>query len=71
MVDGVISPDIYILSRDTPPVLIEKSISNKSLCLTPDNNGYLSEQPVKESLRLAPCLSEAQTVQLAEYGLKP
>ncbi|MFZ3045574.1 MAG: PEP/pyruvate-binding domain-containing protein, partial [Desulfatirhabdiaceae bacterium] len=70
VVDGVISPDIYILSRDTPPVLIEKSISNKSLCLTPDNNGYLSEQPVKESLRLAPCLSEAQTVQLAEYGLK-
>ncbi|MGD9972214.1 MAG: PEP/pyruvate-binding domain-containing protein [Desulfatirhabdiaceae bacterium] len=70
IVDGIVSPDIFVLSRTTPPVLLDKSISNKPVSLVPDEAGFLSEKAVEENLRQVPCLSDDQAIQLAEYGLQ-
>jgi pyruvate,water dikinase len=67
-VDGVITPDTYLLSRDSlEPV--SQTIADKPRMLVPTDSGGLHDAPVPEELRRVPCLTEAQAGRLAAWGL--
>ena len=66
-VDGVVTPDRYIVSRDTPPVVKQQDVSHKAVQLVRTPGGGLEEAPVPESGRDVPCLSEDQVRSLAGY----
>ena len=69
-VDGIVTPDRYIVSRDTSPVIRREEISNKPVKLMRTPGGGLREEPVPESQRDAPCLSREQILLLAGYVQK-
>lgn len=68
VVDGVVSPDTYRVSRNL--TISEINISDKPIKLVPNPDGGLLEVPVEENLRRASCLSEQQIQLLAEYALR-
>lgn len=67
VVDGVVSPDTYRVSRDL--TISQMNISDKPVKLVLNPDGGLMETAVEESLRRSPCLSEDQIRLLAEYAL--
>jgi len=69
-VDGVVSPDTYILSKDTEPVLLESKISEKPVLLAAKSDGYLEEVQVHSEHRNHPCLTAEQAVMLANFALR-
>ncbi|MCA1962136.1 MAG: phosphoenolpyruvate synthase [Desulfomonile sp.] len=68
-VDGVITPDMYVVSKDLDFTLIESRVSAKPVQLVANPTGGLSELPVDESKQHVPCLSREQIRTLAEYAL--
>lgn len=68
-VDGVISPDTYILSKDPEPVLLESTIARKSIQMKTRPDGDVMEIPVPQELRDQPCLTEKQAITLARYAI--
>ena len=69
-VDGVVSPDTYILSKDNPPRMLESRISIKTARLTALDSGDLREEAVPTGDRQSACLTEVQARLLALYGLQ-
>lgn len=69
VVDGVIPPDTYILSKDSDPKLLESIISNKTKCLINRPDGYVMETDVAPEKQHLPCLSPDQAQTLGRYGL--
>ncbi len=67
-VEGVVTPDIYTLSKDPHPVLLDSKISPKQVRLLADEAGYVVEDQVGEDMRNRPCLTEEQAVTLAAYA---
>ncbi|MBF0396363.1 MAG: phosphoenolpyruvate synthase [Desulfobacterales bacterium] len=69
VVDGVVTPDTYILSKDLPPVLLDVKISKKSKQAKTDYNGYIAEEQVELEKQNIPCLTEQEAIKLAEYAI--
>lgn len=69
-VDGVISPDTYVVEKDETFSIREKRISTKPVKLVTNPDGGLLEISVPETEQAASCLSEAQIRELARYILK-
>ncbi len=70
VVDGIITPDSYSLSKSDPPQLLEMETSCKSVKLVSGKQGYLAEESVDVNLRNQPCLTREQAVQLASYAIR-
>jgi pyruvate, water dikinase len=70
VVEGVITPDTYVFSKDEAPRLLESKIADKAARLIALVNGDLCEEPVPEHQRRHACLPEDQARRLAEYGLR-
>ena len=68
-VEGVITPDSYILLKDTLPVLLESKITSKPVKLITSPDGYLMETPVDPDMQERPCLTVDQAVMLCRYGM--
>jgi len=69
-VDGIITPDSYLVSKDAELRLVESRISHKPVQLVSRPEEGLQEIPVEPEKQDAPCLSPMQIRQLAEYGLR-
>jgi pyruvate,water dikinase len=69
-VDGVITPDSYMVSKDAGLKLVESRISHKPVQLVSMPEQGLQEMPVEPEKQDAPCLSLKQIRQLSEYGLR-
>nr|MCU0598281.1 PEP-utilizing enzyme [Desulfobacterales bacterium] len=70
VVDGVVTPDTFELSKSDPPVLLASSVSPKSKSLVVNPDGYLMESEICAEKQSAPCLSQDQAVILAQYAMK-
>ncbi len=66
-VDGIITPDMYTISRNDGRIL-QSQIARKSVQLVTSPKGGLTEMPVLESMRSAPCLSPEQLSRLAGFA---
>jgi pyruvate, water dikinase len=69
-VDGVITPDSYIVAKDKELTVLKTTCSHKPVQLTADEGGGLSERPVEEEKQDSLCLAPEQIRTLAEYALK-
>ena len=67
-VDGVIIPDSYSVSKGEPPVILEKTVTSKTVQLKLKVGGGTEERPVPAGEQDQPCLSDAQILELAAYG---
>jgi pyruvate,water dikinase len=67
-VDGVVSPDAYTVSKDTPHSLLEKNVSVKQVQLVLNQEGGVAEIPVPLAQQEAACLTDEQIRVLAGYG---
>lgn len=67
-VDGVVSPDIYTVSKDTIPTLLRKTLATKVVQLVLNQAGGVEEQPVPTQQQNTPCLTDDQITTLAGYG---
>lgn len=68
-VDGVITPDTYVVSKDGDFAIREARISSKPVQLTANPAGGLCEIPVADENQCVPCLTDAQIRTLAEYAV--
>ncbi len=69
-VDGVVSPDTYIFSKDAVPRLLESRIATKAARLTALASGDLLDEAVPPDDQQRPCLTEAQAQLLAAHGIR-
>ncbi|MCL2341056.1 MAG: PEP-utilizing enzyme [Proteobacteria bacterium] len=67
-VDGVITPDVYTVTKDAERILLEKTVAPKPVQLVLNASGGVEERPVAEDLQNAPCLNDDQIRLLAGYG---
>jgi pyruvate,water dikinase len=70
VVDGIITPDSYSLSKSDPPQILKMETSCKSVKLVSGKQGYLAEESVDVNLRNQPCLTREQAVQLASCAIR-
>lgn len=68
-VDGIITPDTYMVAKDEKFSILEQLISEKPVQLVLKPGGDVMESEVPGKLRTAPCLQEEQIRELARYGL--
>jgi pyruvate,water dikinase len=69
-VDGVITPDTYMVAKAPPFNIVEKRIAHKSVQLVAKPEGGLSEIAVDDDRQDAACLTSEQAAQLASYASK-
>jgi pyruvate,water dikinase len=69
-VDGVITPDTYLVSKDPELTIAQVEISDKPVQLVANPEGGLSEVRVDQERRLQPCLQEDQIRTLARWAVK-
>lgn len=69
-VDGVVTPDSFSVSRGDAPAVVETRVSPKHARLVSNPEGGLVEAVVPDDEREAPCLSEAQILELARWAVK-
>jgi pyruvate,water dikinase len=67
-VEGVVTPDMYTVSKGSPPVLLDSKISPKRVRLVAGADGYIAEDQVDEKTQKQPCLTGDQAVTLASYA---
>jgi pyruvate,water dikinase len=67
-VDGVVVPDAYTVSKDERLLILEKTVTLKSVQLVLNRTGGVEEQPVATELQNSACLNDEQIRQLARYG---
>jgi pyruvate,water dikinase len=70
VVDGIITPDSYSLSKSDPPQILDMETSCKSVKLVSGKEGYLAEETVDAELQNQPCLTKEQAVLLASYAIR-
>ncbi len=69
-VDGVITPDSYVVAKDADLTVRERTASHKPVQLTTQPEGGLVEIPVPQEAQDALCLSAEQVKTLADYVLR-
>lgn len=69
VVDGTATPDTYTLSKDPEPRLLSSGIAPKSTRMVSRTDGGISEAAVDAEMCRKPCLTEAQAVTLASWGI--
>lgn len=69
-VDGVVSPDLWVLTRDEVPSLIRKRASAKGHMLTIDSEGRMVDVAVPEAAQKAYSLKDDEVLKLADMVLK-
>jgi len=69
-VDGVVTPDSYVVSKDGRFRIMETSISRKEVQLVTNPGGGLTEVPVPADKQQSPCLSPEQVELLARYAVE-
>lgn len=67
-VDGIVTPDSYLVSKEDDRRIVEKNISHKPVRLEANPAGGLREVPVEKEFQDRPCLSDYQIRTLASYG---
>jgi pyruvate,water dikinase len=67
-VDGVVNPDAYVAAKDGTGI-VEKRLSDKPVMLAGTPEGALTERRVPDEMRGAPCLDDAQILELAGFGM--
>ncbi len=69
-VDGVITPDTYLVAKDRELSIIESRVSHKPVQLVCNPKGGLKEVPVAPAHQDAPCLTPEQVRTLAGYAVR-
>ena len=69
-VEGSVTPDVFKVSKDDSPDIVEAVYGHKSFMLKLDPEGGTKRQDVEEKLRDQPCLNNKQLTQLAQLGLQ-
>lgn len=69
-VEGVVSPDAYSLSKETPAQPLSVRVFRKAVRLMNRPDGGVGEEPVERSMQNRACLSDEQMQTLAGYGLR-
>jgi pyruvate,water dikinase len=69
-VDGRLTPDTYLVSRQAPHGVLESHIPAKPVQLVMDPGRGLAEMPVPENKAARPCLTEEQVCLLAEAAMR-
>jgi pyruvate,water dikinase len=67
-VDGVITPDAYVVSKDDDLRILETRISRKPVELVANPDGGLSERAIPPEKQNEPCLDAEQVRTLADYA---
>jgi pyruvate,water dikinase len=67
VVSGEVTPDKYVIGKVTGEI-VKRVVSQKSTQHVPDPQGGVRTQPVAEELQSAPCLTDAQIVELARIA---
>lgn len=67
-VDGIVTPDSYVVSKEDDHRIVEKNTSRKPVRLEANPAGGLREVPVEKEFQDRPCLSDYQIRTLASYG---
>jgi len=67
-VSGTVSPDMYILNRRENGRILSKTISRKDVMLVLNPPGGVTEVPVPEESREAPCLSDDEIRTLYDFS---
>lgn len=67
VVDGVMEPDYYSISRKTGSIL-EKRITQQQVMLVCNQEGGIEERNVPEEMKGKPCLTDEQIKALSEYA---
>jgi len=68
-VDGVVTPNTYVVSRDADRTILEKNIPVQRVMLACNPEGDVAEAKVPNEKRGQPCLTDNQIKALAEYAL--
>ncbi len=68
-VDGVVTPNTYVVSRDSDRTILEKNIPVQRFMLACNPEGDVGEAKVPEENKGQPCLTDNQIKALAEYAL--
>ncbi len=66
-VDGIITPDTYVVAKDREFSIVESRIAHKPVQLVSNPDGGLSEVPVDAPRQDQPCLTPEQIKKLADY----
>jgi pyruvate,water dikinase len=69
-VEGIITPDTYILEKNPPFKILETSVAHKPVQLIAQPEGGLTEIAVNNDRQDLACLSPDQAAELASYALK-
>lgn len=69
-VDGVITPDSYMVAKDGTLNILEHEVSCKTVKLISNPEGGLKEVQVPDELQSTACLTEHQVRELAEYAIR-
>jgi pyruvate, water dikinase len=69
-VDGIITPDSFVVSKDNALTILSSTCSHKPVQLTTLPEGGLKEIPVDTGNQDRPCLAPGQVKTLAEYVLR-
>jgi len=68
-VDGTVSPNVYIVSRDEPRTILEKTTPGQKVMLKCDFTEGAVEVEVPEEIRATLCLTDDQIKSLADYAI--
>lgn len=68
-VDGVITPDSYLVEKDSELTVENVTVADKPVQLVANQAGGLSELPVDPEKRTRPCLTEEQIKILARWAV--
>ena len=69
-VDGIVTPDTYIVSKSPEMKIIDEIISVKPVQLVSERESGLIEKPVSEDRQSSPCLTHDQIKLLASYAVQ-
>ncbi len=70
VVDGVITPDTFMVAKDEGLTLVKSQVSHKPVQLSANPQGGVTELAVAGELQDQPCLTPAQIKTLAGYAVK-
>lgn len=69
-VDGVVPPDAYLVAKTPALEVLQCRVAAKPARLVAAAGGYVAEEDVPADQREAPCLSPAEILRLADYGMR-
>lgn len=70
VVEGMVTPETYIIERSPELRILEKIVREQKTMLVCRFDGKVEEIPLSEGFKGEPCLSDEQIITLAQYALK-